>query len=463
MDDQQLALRPGEARCPGPSAHDLIAADPHAPAPLLEQSPLFLGNEDVPFANYSSVEFARAEHEHVWSRTWQWACREEHIPNTGDYRIYDIGDRSAIVIRQADGTIAAYHNFCLHRGTQLKPSTAVGGRAKVLRCPFHGWTWSLEGNLVDLPCQWDFPHVDREAYDLPRIQVDTWGGWVFVNFDPAAPPLRQYLGVLPEHFASWPLDDRYVEAHVLKRLPCNWKAAMEAFLEAYHVLETHSQAITATGDANAQYDVFGDHVSRFIHTVGTPSPHLDPQPTEEQMVEFMFARRYPDAADRPRLAPGGRARELLATEVQKRLGEKYGRDFSHLSVSETVDSIEYFVFPNQFFFPGLDKSMCYRFRPDGDDPSKSIFDLLILRPRPLDGPAPRPPAPTELAVEDSYTLCADLDKGLAMVYDQDTSNMAAQTRGFKGSVKRAQTLGNYQESRARHLHHTVARYIAHTI
>ncbi len=459
MSVQQVTVRPGEARCPGPSTHDLIAADPHAPAPLLVESPWFGGDDDIAFTNYTSVDFARAEHDRMWSRTWQWACREEHIPSTGDYRIYDIGDRSALVIRQADGTIKAFHNFCLHRGTQLKPSTTTGGRSKVLRCPFHGWTWSLEGNLVDLPCAWDFPHVNPAEYGLPQIQVDTWGGWVFVNFDPSAPPLAEYLGVLPEHFATWPLEDRYVEAHALKHLPCNWKAAAEAFLEAYHVLETHSQAIIATGDANAQYDVFGDHVTRFVHTVGTPSPHLDPQPTEQQIVDFLFARRYPDAADRPQLPEGGRAREVLAVEVAQGLGERYGQDFSQYSVSELVDSIEYFVFPNQFFFPGIDKSMCYRFRPDGDDPNKCIFDLVILRPRPIDGPAPRPPAPTELAVEDSYTLCKELDHGLAMVYDQDTANMAAQTRGFKGSVKRAETLGNYQESRARHLHHTVQRYL----
>jgi phenylpropionate dioxygenase-like ring-hydroxylating dioxygenase large terminal subunit len=463
MNEPQLAQRPGEARCPGPSTRELILADPFAPPALLAESPVFLGDEDVPFTNYTSVEHAAAERLHLWSRTWQWVCREEHIPKAGDYQVYDIGDLSAIVIRQPDGTLKAFHNFCLHRGTQLKPSVTTPGRAKVLRCPFHGWTWSLEGQLVDLPCRWDFPHVDDEEFSLPEIQVGTWGGFVFVNFDPAAPSLVDYMGVLPEHFATWRVQDRYVQAHVRKRLPANWKAAAEAFLEAYHVLETHSQAIMATGDANAQYDVFGDHVSRFIHTVGTPSPHLDPQPTEQQVLDFLFARRYPKAEDRPTLPAGNRARDVLAAHVQRDLGERFGQDFSHLSVSETIDSIEYFLFPNQFFFPGLDKSMCYRFRPDGDDPNRCIFDLIILRPNPLDGPAPRPPVPTELSVEDSYTLCNELDRGLAMVYDQDTANMAAQTRGFKGSSKRGQTLGNYQEVRARHLHTMVGRYLDGTV
>jgi hypothetical protein len=94
--------------------------------------------------------------------------------------------------------------------------------------------------------------------------------------------------------------------------------------------------------------------------------------------------------------------------------------------------------------------MVYRFRPDPDDVDISYFELLMMRPRPADGPAPAPPDVIELDIDDSYTKAAALG-GLGRVYDQDTANMAAQTRGFKASLKRGQTLGNYQESRVRHL------------
>ena len=115
---------------------------------------------------------------------------------------------------------------------------------------------------------------------MPEIQVYTWGGFVFVNFDPTAGPLRDYLGVLPDHFQGpWDLSKRYVELHIKKRLQCNWKAGMAAFLEAYHVYKTHPQGLRATGDANAQYDVFGEHISRFMHTSGTQSPHIANQQT----------------------------------------------------------------------------------------------------------------------------------------------------------------------------------------
>jgi phenylpropionate dioxygenase-like ring-hydroxylating dioxygenase large terminal subunit len=459
MADQKLEIRPGEARCPGPSTRDVILEDSTpTPWPLLAEAPAFLGDADIPYEHYTSREYARLEQERMWSRVWQWACREEQIPTPGSYHVYDIGDRSVLVVRGQDMRIRAFHNFCLHRGTQLKPSGSTG-RSTVLRCPFHGWTWSTGGQLAEIPCRWDFPHVRDDDFGLPEVRTGSWGGFVFVTFDDDAPSLEEYLDPLPAHFAEFDIEERYIECHVRKKLPANWKAAAEAFLEAYHVLETHPQGLMNSGDANAQYDVFGPHVTRFLHTTGWPSPHLDPRPTEQQVLDHVLGRKFPDG-ERPTLAPGERARDIVARYAQQALGERYRRDFSQMSVSQTLDSIEYFAFPNGFFFPGLLISMIYRFRPDGDDPDRSVMDLLILRPRPGDGDVPRPPAPFELDVDDSYTTVPTLDHSLALVYDQDTGNLAAQTKGFKGSKKRAQTLGNYQESRSRHLHQTVDRYIA---
>lgn len=453
--------RPGDARCPGPSTRELILGDSTPPpAPLLEESYEFEGDEDVPYAEFTSAAYAAAEHEYMWSRTWQWACREEHIPEPGDYYVYDIGDRSAVVVRGPDGSIKAFHNSCLHRGTQLKPP-ASAGYSPNLRCPFHGWTWSLDGELVDLPCEWDFPHVDRAEFTLPEVRTGRWGGFVFVNFDDDAPPLDEYLAVLPAHFTgSWDLADRYVEVHVRKRLPANWKASAAAFLEAYHIVETHSQALYTAGDANAQYDVFGDNVTRFVHTIGTTSPHVpdEKRPDEQRLLDILMARK--NAAENDSSIPDGqRARDVYARYVQKTLGEAYDNDFSHLSVSETIDSIEYHLFPNAFFFPGLQIPLCYRFRPDGPDPDRCLYEVLFLRRLPRSGKVPQPAVPVDLDVDDSYTTVPGMPAGLGMVLDQDTTNLAAQTGGFKASKKRGQTLGNYQEVRARHLHAMVRRYI----
>jgi hypothetical protein len=305
-----------------------------------------------------------------------------------------------------------------------------------------------------LPGRWDFPHVSDDSHRLPELPVDVWEGFVFVNFDQQAEPLLDYLGVLPRHWADWGLADRFIETHVRKRLPCNWKAAAEAFLEAYHVRETHGTG--KLGDeVTAQYDVFGDNVSRFVHTTVLNSPLRNPPRTEEELLARQATRRGTHRVDLP---DGLRARDVYAKMIQDQMGELYGQDFSHLSEAMTLDSIEYFVFPNMFFFPGLQLSMVYRFRPDPDSIDHSYFDLLMMRPRPADGSTPQPPPVMELDVDDSYTAATALG-GLGRVYDQDTANMAAQTRGFRSSFKRGQTLGNYQEVRARHLQKRVRDYI----
>lgn len=447
-------LRPGEAREIGPSLYDQLRDDPvPPPAALLEESYRFRGDDDIPYAVYTSEQYARDEYELMWSRTWQWACHVDHIPDDGDYYVYDVGPHSALIVRQPDGSIKAFYNACMHRGTQLKPPGSCGF-SKTLRCPFHGWEWKLDGSFNERPAAWDFPHATDDSHRLPEMSVDVWEGFVFVNFDPEAEPLLDYLGVMPRHWADWGLADRFIETHVRKRLPCNWKAAAEAFLEAYHVRETHASG--KRGDeVTTAYDVFEPNVSRFIHTTGLNSPLKDPARSEEELLARTAGRR---GVDPPTLPEGGRARDVIAAMVQESMAEQYGGDFSHLSQSMTIDSIEYFVFPNMFFFPGLQLPMVYRFRPDPDSIDHSYFDLLIMRPRPADGTVPFPPQVIELDVADSYTKAPGLGR-LGVVYDEDTSNMAAQTRGFRASKKRGQTLGNYQEVRARHLQERVRDYV----
>ena len=174
----------------------------------------------------------------------------------------------------------------------------------------------------------------------------------------------------------------------------------------------------------------------------------------------MIGRKFAGGVNIPQVPEGHTARDVYAAFVQQQLKEKYGHDFSDFKVSETIDSIEYFVFPNGFFFPGAHKPMVYRFLPHPTNPDECTFDLLFLR-FPADGQAPPPPAqPYDIDIHESYMSAPGIDQGLGYVYDQDTDNMAAQTRGFKGSMRTSQVSGNYQEIRARHLHQTVDAYLA---
>lgn len=444
------ALPPGAARCPGPSYQDILAADgDDPPPPLREQRYAFLGDGDIPFARYHDPAFYEAEMERLWPNVWQWACREEHIPAPGDRHVYDIGRHSVLVVRGEDSRIRAFINSCPHRGMKFAREGSRGGVRRAIRCPFHGMSWNLDGSLREMPCRWDFPHVREADFGLDEIACETWGGFVFIHMGAAPPPLAHQLEVIPEHFRHWPMDDRYVALHTEKVLPANWKMAMEAFLEAWHVLATHPQALYTAADANAQYDIFGPHVSRFIHAIGVPSPHL-PRPVREETV---FARLGRDPAA---LSPGTSARAEHARLLRAELGAAFGTDLSRVSTAEMLDSIEYFLFPNAFFFPGINIRLCYRFRPLGVE--ETLHEILLLQPLPANGARPAPATPIRLGVEDSYTTIPGF--ALAEILDQDTENLLLQREGARASRKGGQTLGNYQEARIRRLHLTLEQYLA---
>ena len=216
-------------------------------------------------ARYFDPEFHRREVERVWGRAWQMACREEQIPEVGDSLVYEIADWSLIVVRTAPDQIRAFHNSCLHRGTQLRTGP---GRVATFRCPFHGFTWNLDGTLHEIPCAWDFPQIDPTNFCLPEAQVATWGGFVFVNVDPQAPPFEEYLEDLPWHFASGRSRSATSPRTSCRVMPCNWKVALEAFIESYHTMAVHPQLLTTSADTLTEYDVYGRHVSRMINPVG---------------------------------------------------------------------------------------------------------------------------------------------------------------------------------------------------
>lgn len=450
----------GKARANGPSVADTINADSVAPPPpILESAYEFLGDEDIPFERYTSAAFFQAEMDSMWTRTWQWACREEHVPDVGDTYVYDIGPFSVIVVRSTRDTIEAFLNSCTHRGTRIIAGEGSGYSAG-FTCPFHGWSWALDGQIANIPGRWDFPHVNDRDHALQRVSCETWGGFVFINIDPDAAPLEQSLDVLPEHFKHFPLDQRRIKLHVQKKLPANWKAAQEAFMEAYHNFETHN----SPNGGNTQYDIFGKFVSRFIHTIGSYSPDsLDDYPgekwrkpplTEDELLASLsvFELKHDSVPQ------GETARSIVAQELRERLSETLGIDFSQASECLILDSIEYHLFPNMFFFPGINIPMTYRFRPDGDDVDGCIFDMLILEPLPEGAPHPEPPEPVKLDVDDSYTQVEGMG-WLGPVYDQDTDNLALQQQGFKTSRKAGLTLGNYQEARIRRMHLTLDDYL----
>lgn len=451
------AHAPGEARCPGESVQDILATDRVSAPPILrEESYEFLGDSLLSPDRYTNQSFFDREMEFMWQKVWQWACREEHIPEIGDYYVYGIGDISIIVSRCGEDEIKAFYNVCQHRGTKLRSHEGVGF-AKDFRCPFHGWTWDLDGGLKNIPCAWDFPHVTPEKYGLHEVRAERWGGFIFINMDPNAAPLLDYIHPLEEHFGNWDLSQRHVYMHVQKELPSNWKAAAEAFMEGYHIMETHPQLLTTFGDANTQYDIYGDHVSRFLELAGVSSPHVDPVSPEEMLKQMFVGGTSVLGADF-KLGENDTARSVMADFVRKSLNEQFGLDLSQVSDTELIDPNQYTLFPNMFLFPGIGFPMVYRVRPVGTSPDRCWFELLFLRPNPASGEIPEAPEPYIVGEHESLAEIPGFEPGLAMAMEQDLGNLRAQQQGYK-FMKRGLTLGNYQEVRIRHMHQTLDKYL----
>jgi phenylpropionate dioxygenase-like ring-hydroxylating dioxygenase large terminal subunit len=429
-------------RSQGISYQELIANDAvPAGAPLNLENVYQAPPSTVPVSRYTSREFYDLEMRELWPKVWQMACREEEIPEVGDYIVYEIGHYTIIVVRTNDG-IKAHHNVCRHRGRKL---CDFDGHVASFICPFHGFSWNIDGSLRGVTSDWDFPHIDQDNFDLKAVQCDTWAGWVFVNMDLEAEPLHQFLGELPEHFAPWPPQDRYIEAHVGKIMNCNWKLCQEAFMEAFHVITTHPQILVGIGDENSQYDAWGNF-SRAITPNATPSPHLRFSPNEQDLFDAV-TMRHADDPPNPDVPDGMTARAMMAAGARAMMQGVVGEN-EVLSDSELLDSIYYTLFPNFHPWGGYTR-IVYRFRPWNHRVDQSLMECYYLSPYAGDRPAP---APLHLLGEDEpWTEAPELGL-LAKVFTQDTFNLPNVQAGLEAQTYDEVVLANYQETKIRHFH-----------
>ena len=435
-------------RSPGLTYQDLLDEDTHeVPAVLRMQSPRDMGLNEFSKDRYTSYEYHRKEVDNLWMKVWQFACREEEIPEPGDHIRYDIAGISFLIVRQLDGSIKTYPNACLHRGRMLKE---FDGQASELRCAFHGFAWELDGCLKDIPARWDFPQVSDDEFGLPEIPTATWTGFVFINPDQQCEPLEPFISDLAAQFERWDLGALYIQAHVARIMPCNWKISQEAFCEAYHVNGTHPQILRSLGDTNSQVDVW-ENCARVITPGGTPSPLLDYDLSDEDILRAMMD--LPPEAEMPPVPDGMNARAFLAAMSREGLRADAGDRVDEYCDAEIVDSIDYTQFPN--FHPwGAFNKIVYRFRPNGDDHRTSIMECFQLMP--FQGE--RPPAAKIhwLGEDENWSSVLGF---LGRVFDQDVFNMPKVQAGLESTYKPGVTLSGYQESKVRWLHHKLTEWV----
>ena len=437
--------------------------DPAAPA-LVARGEYEPDHREFDYRRYWDRDWAAAEIEHVWKKSWLLACRDEDIPEVGDRVPLQVGELSYFIVRSDPDEFKAFHNSCLHRGTMLCTKRES---AATIRCPYHAWEWNVDGRLKKIPSHWDFTEINRLNGSLPEIKVGRWGGFIFVNADPDCAPLEEALGPIPEHFREFAPERRYTAARFRKTVKANWKVSQEAFQEAYHLFATHPEAMGFNGDSQTQYDIWrtnGGHVGRNAGCSATPSMHAPADATVfaagEMFLQAMKQWHYPDA-EIPPLDPGKDVRTQLGEWHRNEAARFYGRDIN-LPDALMMDSFLYFFYPHSCFWLSESVPFVYQFLPHETDPEMSYFDVRVMLPVPDGRPTPPSAERIEIGPEESVFEKAEGFGFLAYVFDQDMSNMPLIQRGMHAANPSAfhSRLGAYQEMIIQHWNDVMEKAIS---
>ena len=204
----------------------------------------------IPKQRYYDEEFYALEAELFWPRVWQMACRLEEIPSRGDFVEYEILDQSVIVVRLDDDNVRAFQNSCRHRGVKIVEGC---GSRRSFVCPFHGWCWGLDGanTFVLRPEVFDESNLGADDLSLVPVRCELWGGCAWINLDDSAPPLRECIEPFASKHDEWKVGALRTEWWKSCLLPVNWKLATEAFMEGYHVAQTHPQLLPSSHSREA--------------------------------------------------------------------------------------------------------------------------------------------------------------------------------------------------------------------
>lgn len=430
-----------------------------------------------PVEAYVSAEYARAEGDRLWSKVWQHAGRVEDVPKVGDFLTYDVGDDSIVVVRTAPDKLKAYHNVCSHRGRRLVDTppgaNCAQGNRQAFVCGFHAWRYDLDGKCVFKLDETDWKGVLTDTRTrLNEVKVDTWGGWIFINMDPNCVTLREYLEPAASMLDPFELETMRYKWRQWVIFDCNWKTAIEAFMEPYHVAGTHTQLLEY-GQYYAYSAAHGLHgVSGF--------DERDPSLKMKQSSTITRAGKGKDA----RLSTYELQKEIYTTvnnasttetlvNAAKRLvdelpeGTPPDEVIKHWLAAAKADDaargviwpaitpeqmsqagLAWSIFPNMAILQGVTFALCYRARPHGGDPHKCIFESFAIERYPQ-GEEPR----TE------WVYAEPTAEKWGLVLSQDFSNMAAVQKGMRSRGFRGTLPNPHQERKITNFHRNLATYM----
>jgi len=201
---------------------------------------------DIPGGRYTDPRFYELEQQYLWRKSWLLASHMDEVPEPGSYRLWDTAGQPVLIVHGEDGEVRAFYNTCRHRGAPIV--TESFGRRDRLVCPYHGWTYRHDGELIGIRDAEDFAGLDRSCYGLIGIRCERFGKLIFVNFDDDAVPLLEWLGPIAEEWREFQFDRCRLAARHIFDLDCNWKVAMEANTEVYHVPNIHRNTLAPVLD-----------------------------------------------------------------------------------------------------------------------------------------------------------------------------------------------------------------------
>ena len=428
-------------------------------AAALEKVPFRVTDPElIPAERYYDEEFFELERKHLWPRVWQMACRLEEIPNVGDYVEYTNLDKSVIVVNTKDG-IKAFHNACRHRGVRL--ANGPGNcEEKGFVCPFHGWRWNAEGENTFVFGRHIFDErvLDRAEIDLAPCRVETWGGCAFINHDPNAPSLLDSLGPIATRLGARNADKLKMDWWFGTVLPTNWKLAMEAFQEGYHVMQTHPQlhklspgsphgadadgwtpapretAREAVRQAIDFYACIGDGMAGMVHQ------------TEIDVLERMKDMEVPDDPMAAFMTIAEQANAEITKDGLERGAPMF--DIPSVNAEHGMISVEY-MFPHYFLLPTFAAMSSYRIRPL--TPETCFYEIWSLVLRPEDEEFETPSEPTILPYD---------SPDFPEIPRQDYSNLPLQQLGLHAGEFKYMRLAREQEGMISNYQRLIDGYLA---
>jgi phenylpropionate dioxygenase-like ring-hydroxylating dioxygenase large terminal subunit len=189
---------------------------------------------------YTDEAFLDREIETIFSREWICVGRASRLANPGDYLTYELAGQPVVVLRDREGALRAFSNVCLHRMSVLLEGD---GNRRVITCPYHGWSYNLDGRLRGAPFMEESKGFCKDRYQLPAVRCDEWLGWIYVTLDRDRPSVRQELATLEQMIGHYGMEnyiERFRETHVWDT---NWKVLAENFMESYHLPVCHAQTV----------------------------------------------------------------------------------------------------------------------------------------------------------------------------------------------------------------------------